>query len=105
MPHVMQLTLPRDVACHSAGILNVFMAVKNLPNRAWLFTHRIPKMNRKDKRVLTRIVVKDHFSWRIRKDAAIPIKFAVDADRRKAGGKAPDAMMCLTSISPSRLSK
>src|SRR5215831_4229018 len=84
MPHVMQLTLPRDVACDSAGILNVLMAVEDLPNRAWLFTHRIPEMNRKDKRVLARIVVEDHFGWRIRKDAAVPIKLAVDAYRRKS---------------------
>src|SRR5262249_6009746 len=79
MSHVMQLTLPRDVACHSAGVLNVFMTVENLPDCVWLLTHRIPEMNCKDKRVLARIVVEDYFGWRIRKDTAVPIKLAIDA--------------------------
>src|SRR3974390_414916 len=83
VPHVMQLTLPCDVARNSAGVLNVLMTVENLPDSPRCITHWVPKMNRKDQRIPAWIVVEDHFGWRVRKDAAVPIELAVDTHRRK----------------------
>jgi hypothetical protein len=46
--HVVQLTLPRYLGCHSAGVLDVLVAVENFPNGARFIAHRIPKMDCKD---------------------------------------------------------
>src|SRR5712671_2898148 len=79
--------------------------VEHLPDRLGLRPDRIPHVNGKDQGAPAGGVVEDDLGGRVGEDPAVPIELAVDADGRKAGGNAPDAMMCLTPSSPSRLSK
>jgi hypothetical protein len=62
-------------------------------------------MDGEDQRVFAWVVLEYSFRRRVRKDAAVPVELAVDAYGRKGRGSAPEAMMCFTVRSPSRLSK
>src|SRR5215472_4811592 len=100
----MGLALPHDVVADAARILNVLVAVENLPNGLRLFSCGVPQMHREDQSVAARIVLEDALGWRIGKDAAIPVELAVDAYGGKSGGKRP-AMTWLKARSMSRESK
>ena len=102
---LVHLALLRNVVCNPARILDVLLTVEHLPDRFRFGPHRIPHMHGKDQAVSARIVVEDRLGRRIGKNAAVPIKLAVDANGRNAGGSAPDAITCRTDIAVSRLSK
>jgi hypothetical protein len=82
----MGLLLARDVARNAARVLNVLLTVENFPDRLWHWPLRIPQVNGEDEGVAARIVVENHFSRRIGKDAAIPIEFVIDTDGWKRRG-------------------
>jgi hypothetical protein len=83
MAQAMRLLLACNVADDPAGILHILMAVEYLRHRDGLGARGIPQMYGEDQRVPARVVVKHRFGRRVRQDAAVPIKLAIDAHRRK----------------------
>jgi hypothetical protein len=101
----MGLALPHDVVADAARILNVFVAVENLPNGLRLFSGGVPQIHREDQSVAARIVLEDALGRRIGKDATVPVELPSMRTAGKAGGSAPDAMTWLKARSMSRESK
>jgi hypothetical protein len=99
------LPLTDNVGRDPARILDVFVAVDYFPDRLRLRSQGVPHVDGEDQRVLPRVVVEDRLGGRIGENAAVPIELTVDANGGKAGGNAPDAMMCFAVIAVSRLSK
>src|SRR5918994_1376253 len=73
------LLLPGDVADGAAGVLNVLLAVHDLPNRLRFGSLRVPDMNREHDRVLPWVIVEHRLDGRVRQNAAVPVEIAVDA--------------------------
>ena len=86
LDHVTQpvdLRLACNMRGHAARVLNVLLAVQDLPHCLRRRPDGVPHMHGKHERVAPRIVVKDGFGRRIGKDAAVPIMLAIDAHGRK----------------------
>ena len=87
VPHPVKLALALDVGCGAARILNVLLAVHDLPHGLRLGAMRVPDVDREDQAIAARIVVEHDLDRRVRKNPAVPIKLAVDADRRESWRK------------------
>jgi len=83
MAQLMQLLLAANVVGRAAGILQVFLTVKNLVERRGFRAVGIPDVDREDQRTLAIGVVKYRFNRRIGENAAIPIEFFADPYRRE----------------------
>ena len=83
--HPVRLLLARDMACDAAGILNLLEAVEHLEHGGRLGSVRIPHVHREDQRGAARIVLEDRLGRRIGENPTVPVKFAIDAHRRKRG--------------------
>jgi hypothetical protein len=46
--HAMHLPLPEDVTGNTAGVLNILLAIEDLPNRRRFLAHRVPKVHCED---------------------------------------------------------
>ena len=79
----MGLHLAGDVAGDPARILDVFLAMRDLPHRLRLRPDRVPHVHGEDQGVAARVVVEDHLGRRIGENAAVPIELAVDAHGRE----------------------
>src|SRR5690349_3157479 len=79
----MSLELTRDMGGNAARILNVLLAIEDLPDRLGLRPDRVPHVNGEDERAAARIIIEDNLGRRVRQDSAVPIEFTVDADSRK----------------------
>jgi hypothetical protein len=66
VPQAVNLLLPSNVANGAARILNVFLAVQNLPDRLWFWSARIPHMDREHQRVAAGLVVEYRLHWGVR---------------------------------------
>jgi hypothetical protein len=66
----MDLPLPGNVARHPAGILDVLVAMQDVPHGLRLGTGGVPQVDREDERVAARIIVEDRLGRRIGKNAA-----------------------------------
>ena len=80
----MDLLLPNDVAVGAAGVLDVFLPADHLPDRFGLRAGLVPDVDGEDQRVAPRVVVEYRFDRGVGVDAAVPIRMAVDAHRRKS---------------------
>ena len=83
MAQVMNLLLPRDMALGATRILNVLLPARHLPQRLRFRALGVPHLHCKNHRVLTWLVIEHGFDGRVRINAAVPVRFAVHADRRK----------------------
>src|SRR5919106_1874303 len=80
MAEPMNLCLACNVVCYPAGVLDLFLPVKGLPDRLWLVAGRIPQVNCKDEGVPAGRLVEDDFDGCVGENSTIPIELAVDAD-------------------------
>src|SRR2546425_3272161 len=83
MPQMMNLLLPRDVALGSTRVLDVLLPAHHLPQRRGIGPFGVPHLYRKDHRVLARLVVEYGLDRRVRINATVPIRVAVDVDGRE----------------------
>src|SRR5260370_28643515 len=105
MTELVDLLLTADVAHRPARILQILLAAHYLPDAIRLRTVWSPHMHREDQTAATRDIVKHSFDRGIGENSSVPVKFAVNPDRGKAGGRAPEAIICLIDNVVSRLSK
>ena len=79
----MDLRLAGDVALAAAGELDVLVARHHLLDRRRMRAGGLPHVDREDQRVAARHVVEHDLDGRVRIDAAVPVRLAIDGDRRK----------------------
>jgi hypothetical protein len=82
MAQPVQLALLLDIA-GAAGVLDLLVLVEHVQHAFGLAAVGIPDLDRKDHRTAARLVVQHRLDRRIGIDAAIPVRLAVDAHRRK----------------------
>src|SRR3954451_22119785 len=80
MTEAMHLFLPGNVADSSAGVLNVLLAVHDLPNRFGFGALRVPNVDSENDRISSRVVIEDSLHRRVRQDSAVPVQILVDPD-------------------------
>src|SRR5829696_7242910 len=78
MAEAVDLLLPHDVGDGAARILDVLLAVEDLPHGFRLATFRVPDMDGEDHAAAARHVVEHRLDRRIGEDAAVPVELAVD---------------------------
>ena len=83
MAQTMGLHLAGDVAGYAARVLDVLLAMRDLPHRLRLWPDGIPHVDGEDQRVAARVVVEDDLGRRVGENAAVPIELAIDADGRE----------------------
>src|ERR671936_1695380 len=85
MPQPVHLSLPGNVRGDPARILYILVPMQYFPYRFRLITHGIPHVDGEDERITSRVVFKNDLARGVGKNAAVPIKLSVDANRRKGG--------------------
>ena len=91
----MDLRLPRDVRRDAARVLDIFLPMKNIPDRLRFWSDRVPHVHGEDERVLARPVVENDFRWGIRQNTSVPIEFSVDThgrERRRQSARRHDVL-------------
>ena len=83
MAQVVNLLLLRDVAVGAARELDVLLSAHHLPDRLGLVARLVPDVDSEDHRVAPRMVLEHGFDRRVRVDAAVPIRLAVDSHCRE----------------------
>ena len=79
MTQAVDLLLARDVAVGAAGELDVLLAPHHVPDRLGFGARLVPDIDREDQRVAARLVVEHRLDGRVRIDAAVPVRLAIDA--------------------------
>src|SRR6266540_829854 len=85
VPKLVRLALAHDVARDPARILNVLLAIEDLPDSLRLLSGRVPEMHRENQRVAARGIVEDALGRGVGENAAVPIKLAVDTHGWEGG--------------------
>ena len=74
-----------SVGARPAGILDFLVPRRDLGQIAGKFAARAPEIHLKRERVLARALLDHPLQRRVRDEAAVPVEFAFDLHRRKAG--------------------
>ena len=85
MAQAVNLLLACDVAVSAAGELDVFLPPHHLQDGFGLGPGLMPHVHGKDQRIAPGVVVQHRFDRGVGVDAAVPVRLAVNAHRRKRG--------------------
>src|ERR1700722_3713254 len=73
----------------TAGVANIFIALGDLSEIGRYAAVRREDVDLKDQAAAPRIIVHHVREWRVGEQSSVPILFAIDLDRRKAGRYCP----------------
>ncbi len=95
MPQLVGLALTSNVARDPTRILDLLVAVEDLPDGLRLVSGRMPEMHGENERVAARVIVEDALGRRVGENAPSQYNSPSMRTAGKAGGSAPEAMMWL----------